>query len=79
MDKDNMNTELENTDKKLHIYDVMNSILETLYVELNISKQHEEDNIDVENNGYYNGNVRGIEKCIDSVKKKFNVMVKYYS
>lgn len=79
MDKDNKSTEVDSTDKKLHISDVMNSILETLYVELNISKKHEEDNMDVENNGYYRGEVRGVEKCIDSVQEKFDMMLKYYS
>ena len=36
MDKDNKNTEVDNTDKKLHISDVRNSIQERI-------KKHEQD------------------------------------
>ena len=51
MDKDNKNTELDNTDKKLHISDVMNSILIDL-------ERLKNDHIDVRTESSYDKSMK---------------------
>ena len=59
MNKDNKNTELDNTDKKLHISDVMCSLLCLIGILMKISKKGETDllekmykNGDIDNSVY---------------------------
>ena len=69
MDKDNKSTELDNTDKKLHISDVMNSILIDL-------ERLKNDHIEVRTESSYDksmkermdGGISALEKAINVVK-----------
>jgi hypothetical protein len=70
MNKDNKNTELNNTDKKLHISDVMNSILTDL-------EKIKNDHIEVRSESSYDksmkermdGGISALDKAITVVKR----------
>jgi hypothetical protein len=72
MEKDNKNTELDNRDKKLHISDVMNCILNDLQIEIDKAKEMENK---CGSKGYFEGvisnqaSIRGLESAVKIVKK----------
>ena len=71
MEKDNKSTETDNTDKKLHIYDVMSSILNDLEYEKN---NYEEPSSYMEDEYY----VRCKAKA-EAFEEAINIVKKYYS
>ena len=73
MNKDNKNTEFDNTDKKLHISDVMKSILSELNDKKDLYiKYNNDENSYTSLDNYYRYAADGIKEAIKIVEKYFS-------
>ena len=69
MEEVNKNTELNNTDKKLHISDVMNSVLGDLEKLVSKYDKTQKNAVDEFDDNVNYGKVRALKEAIEVVKK----------